>query len=91
MKVSELVNGARLPNWAWLAIMFAALGFQFATVVFGGKEAVGRVVAAIDRVAVRDSINYTNLTATLNRRTDQINAELHQVSVKTGYIARKVE
>lgn len=91
MKAGELINGARLPNWVWLAIMFATLGFHFAGIIFGGREAVGKVVAAIDRVAVRDSINYSNLNATLNRRTDQINAELHQVSIKTGYIARKVD
>lgn len=97
-----MVNGARLPNWAWLLALGALLGVQAAAVYFGQdkavtaltvgqKEQTRELVAALAKVAERDSLRTTDLDKKVDRRTQQINAELHQISVKTGYIARQVE
>ena len=95
MSFRTLANGARLPNWVYLVGLGFMLGVQGAWIWLGNRnvqqEATQMLVAAINHVAERDSINYTNLRLTLDRRTTQINTELHLISVKTGYIARQVE
>jgi hypothetical protein len=102
MSIRQLANGARLPNWVYLVGLGVLLGMQASGIVLGAKAGLSQlrddhraesqqVLATVNRVAERDSINYASLRATLDRRTNQINAELREISQKTGYIARQVE
>ena len=100
--VKELLNGARLPNWVYLIALVVVLTWQAATVWFGQRSAIGdlgnlhhtdtqALVHAIDRVAYRDSVNYTQLNEKLDRRTDQMNTQLRKLSEGTGKILEKIE
>lgn len=80
MSLVHSLNGRRLPNWVYLVALGIMLGIQGSAIYWGQMQRTNDLADQI-----------TTLQKTLDRRTEQINAELKTISAKTGYIARNID
>lgn len=91
-------NGKRLPNWFWLVVFGAGIGFQSGVLYMTTIMSTERVMQAVRENSAADSSRAAMMTEhlqgvkdTLDRRTNRINEELSHLQAVTNYVARKVE
>lgn len=93
--IKSAMNGARLPNWFWLAVGLIGTAFNAGITWRSKEDAVTsvktemRVYAAVD--SARTYTLFNELDARANRRNRETNSELKALGTKVGYIARAIE
>lgn len=97
-EMMSYLNGARLPNWFWIAIGFLGLGFQAAMFISTNMTTKVDLALQAAKYEKRDEertmalrMDIQRLDDKLDRRTQRINEELGYIGSVTRYVARKVE
>lgn len=88
------LNGSKLPNWFWLVCWGIGIGILLVTNV-ATKSDIAAQAAQYEKWDIERTralqVQIQSLDDKVDRRTDQINAELSALSKVTRYVARRVE